>query len=111
MEKRRPIRAFAALTLAAASLAGCAQVDPYQSGGGPSRLWQDNSAQAVTLTDELDAYQYAPHGSIPFDRFEYARRDAQLNAGQPGPLRATQQWEQPTRPPEKRFRFYYWKYE
>lgn len=112
MEKRPTIRALTALALAGTALTGCAnEPAPYTSGGtGPNgnHLWQDNAAQSVALTDELDAYQYAPNGSIPFERFEYARRDAELNAGRPGPLRASQEWPEPPRPQERRFRFRYW---
>lgn len=112
MTKTRTIRALAALALAA-SLTACGQeAATYRSGGSnSSRLWQDNAAQSVTLTDELDAHQYSPHGTLPFERFEYARRDAQLNATRPGPLLATQQWPEPARPQERRFRFRYWKQE
>ncbi len=116
MTKTRTIRAVALLAfgaLIAGSGGGCAKPMPtgLSGGSGSSRLWQDNAAQAVVLTDDLDAHQYAPNGSIPFDRFEYARRDADLNAGRPGPLRASQQWPEPARPQERRFRFRYWKYE
>lgn len=47
-------------------------------------------------------------GNLYFDRFEYDRRDEALNATSPLPLLATNQWLQPTPPPERPVRFRRW---
>lgn len=85
---------------------------PGRSGGSASgRLWQDNASQSVALTDDLAAYQASPAAPLPFETFEYSRRNQALSASAPGPLRASEQWPEPARPQQRRFPFRYWKYE
>lgn len=69
----------------------------------PSRLnW------AVMSTPDVRAASPAYGAELDSRRFEFARRDADLNVSVQVPLSARDQWPQPYTPPERPIRFHVW---
>lgn len=57
----------------------------------------------------IAAYEASPEGTIPYERYEYARRDRLLSPTSDAPLLATLQWPARIPPSERRVRFHYWR--
>jgi hypothetical protein len=47
-------------------------------------------------------------GRPAYERFEFARHDAQMQVRVPAAILATRQWPVPRAPKERRVRFHYW---
>lgn len=72
---------------------------PANSGGG---------SVGVFRTAEVQAYDASPMALADASRFEFSRRDADLNPVTFGPLVASLQWPQAPKPAERRIRFRIW---
>lgn len=99
-----PRRALAAacMTLGGA-LAGCAASPPAQE------LQRTASAARLAMPGTaVLAFDRSPDGTSEPARFEFARRDRDLNATIRAPLQATREWPTPARPLERRIIFRRW---
>lgn len=69
---------------------------------------QPARANVVLPTAPVLAWQNSPEGIPVYDRFEFSRNDALVNAVTRVPLNATRQWPEPLPPREQHVRFWYW---
>ncbi|MEM1424835.1 MAG: hypothetical protein AAGH64_12645 [Planctomycetota bacterium] len=86
----------AAIALAALSLGGCA-TNAQHADNAPAT---SPSAALVYASDAMLAWE-DDRAPADADRFEFARNDPVLGAGQPVALRATDQWPEALRPIER----------
>jgi len=83
---------------------------PDQSGSGPIHQSSIARGQPALLRPEAVVEDEYWTGRPDSAHWQYARRDADLNVSQPGPLRATDEWPEPTRRVERPFRFRTWRF-
>jgi len=89
------------------TLGGCSAGSPAtHDGQGATRLVP--AATPVYATDALRAWEERPGTPPEVARFEFARNNSDVAARTPTALRATDQWPEPARPPERIpiFRFF-----
>ncbi len=92
--------------LALGWLGGCASGNDPAAWQGPAN--SGGGEYGVFRTAEVRAYDSSSLAMVDQARFEFSRRDADLNPVRYGPLVAANQWPQAPKPAERRIRFWIW---
>ncbi|HBS29287.1 MAG TPA: hypothetical protein DEB06_07510, partial [Phycisphaerales bacterium] len=74
-----------------------------------TRPWTAPAESPALIGDELARFEASSAGTLPFERFEFSRRDAALNVVDRVPIASGRQWPEAPRPRERRVRFHFWR--
>lgn len=90
---------------------GCASSANHakQATVAPAPKPEPPRASPVMPGEDIVRYQASAGGTLPFERFEFARNNGLLNVVREVPIQASRQWPEPPRPRERPVIFLRWR--